>query len=496
MVKRLKGLSQWNRYFRGISIPFFLFLASLHPVIGQTVAAKGDQIEITEGKEQFMRTLASMPYASSGAGPVLYVLEYSDCSYCQAFEKEWKGKLDGVETRRLFYPVNQRSANETAYLARTRNINDFYAFMNRTKEAPDFKANSASIQAFNSVVEPLKNVLMPIMIKNGWPGRTPKSPQFMWETNGRVYASGGYSKESSQEMLNMVRSGAPAAQSAQAQRAPERPMAQLSETAKEGQGAFPIVDVIGIKLGISTIAETRAALGAVTPALRIMEDSVSLVGQSTTGRSWPIPNSDYVNRLSGVSLPANNTGGEVIAVKFSMPPGEGIALDISRTIKFNEGPTFASMQGQAPLNGPPLDTLRRSLVEKYGQPSFHARFDSGGSSRGPLERFTWVWNISGKLVPLNAQHQCVKDQPLMEDLSYGGKYSQSALQAGCAAVLRVELKANIGTADSAEYMEIQAVNYAAATAAIRKTLELINKTITQFEQEERAKSAKTAPPRL
>lgn len=189
-----------NLSFRKTAFTFLWLLVSFQPAFGQ-------QAEIIKGKEKFMRTLASMPYTSSGAGPVLYVLEFSECPYCQAFERDWKGQLGGVEMRRFFYGVSQRTTNEAAYLAQTRNIDDYYAFMNHTKVAPNARNNNIAIDAYNSVIGPLQNVLAPILINNGWPSRNPMSPQFMWETNGRVYVYGGYTKEATKKILSMVRSG-------------------------------------------------------------------------------------------------------------------------------------------------------------------------------------------------------------------------------------------------------------------------------------------------
>jgi hypothetical protein len=207
MEKRTNKRRYRSTYLRAMAFTISLLVVAFQPVLGAMNQVKLTVTEIINGKEQFMSTLASMPYTSSGKGPVLYMLEFSECPYCQAFERDWKGQLGGVEIRRFFYAVSERTANETAYLAQTRNIDDFHAFMNRTKVAPNIRTNNAAIDAQNTVMEPLQNIIMPIMIKNGWPGRTPKSPQFMWKTNGRVYVHGGYSKESAKEILGMVRSG-------------------------------------------------------------------------------------------------------------------------------------------------------------------------------------------------------------------------------------------------------------------------------------------------
>lgn len=186
-----------------IASPLLLVLILLFPA----PAASGP-LEIVDGKHEFMRTLASMPYTSSGRGPILYVLEFSECPYCQAFERDWKGKLGDIEVRRFFYGVSDRTVNETAYLARTRDIEDFYAFMARSKVAPSIRGNNAAIDAYNSVARPLQKIIVPIMRRNGWPNRNPVSPQFMWERNGRVFVFGGYSLETFREILASVRARA------------------------------------------------------------------------------------------------------------------------------------------------------------------------------------------------------------------------------------------------------------------------------------------------
>jgi hypothetical protein len=258
MYKSVTGFIRWNWYFRDAALAIVLLLLSFQPAFSAT---KPDRtIEITDGKEQFMRTLASMPYTSSGAGPVLYVLECSKCKSSQAFETDWKGQLDGVELRRFLIALNATAANETAYLARTRDINDFYAIMNQTKVAPPIKAcncpdDNKAIQAFNSVEKPLKTVLLPTIMKNGWSNGGPP-PQFMWETNGRVYAS-GYFKGSVQEILNMLRSGT---QTKEASVAPVKPPASDSASTRNDSSAAKTTDQL------MTAEKNSPKLGRDTPA--------------------------------------------------------------------------------------------------------------------------------------------------------------------------------------------------------------------------------------
>lgn len=200
-------LSYSRRGLARLAVALLLALSGFSPAFGAKPAAISDFTEIKKDKEKFMNALESIPYASEGSGPVLYLMEFSDCPYCQALERDWKDKLEGVEVRRFFYGVNDKTANETAALALSRDPRDFHAYMNRTKVAPSMKANNTSIDAFNSIIRPLTTVLLPVMHENGWPVRNAVSPQFMWETNGHVYVQGGYTREQTALILKVVRSG-------------------------------------------------------------------------------------------------------------------------------------------------------------------------------------------------------------------------------------------------------------------------------------------------
>jgi hypothetical protein len=152
---------------------------------------------------------------------------------------------------------------------------------------------------------------LPTIMKNGWVKDGPP-PQFLWEVNGRVYVS-GYSKASFQEILSMLRSGTQAKESS----AP--PVQQLTKAEPSQQKSSPSVspdpglagtskpspDVLGIKVGISRIADVRGALGKVTPILSVQERQAQLRGQSSAGRADPewvtLEDAKYLSQLSGIS---------------------------------------------------------------------------------------------------------------------------------------------------------------------------------------------------
>jgi hypothetical protein len=248
---------------------------------------------------------------------------------------------------------------------------------------------------------------------------------------------------------------------------------QPSAAASERQQPVANVDVIGIKLGQSTVAQTRAALAAVTPALRITENRASLLGQSTAGRSHvqpvPIPNSDYVASLQGANDARER---ESIYVTFSTPPSEGIALSVSRQIGFGQGPL--------------VDSLVRSLIQKYGQPGFHHQF-------GTNQTYYWAWSESGTPVPLKAHHPCVASFAGLGPHQEWEQRAKVVLGSGCALILHASFGTNAGAVTT---LNINAADQASVLAAIRKTGALIAKGVSQFEQEEKAKAAKTAAPRL
>jgi hypothetical protein len=396
-----------NRYFLAAGCAIALLLVSFQSAFGAT---KPDgTLEITDGKEQFMSTLSSMPYTKSGAGPILYVLECSAFPPTQAFERDWKGQLDGVEVRRIFVAVNPATANEAGYLARTRNIDDFYAFMNRTKVAPTITSqDKAGVAAAQSMIQPFGKVLKPIMIKNGWSKDSPAPPQFMWETNGRVYA-GSYSKDSFPVILSMLRSGTQTAQaSASHSRTPASDSAStpndssVAETAgqpmsAQKNGPQPVdeaqtsnnrpmstgsggsgPDVIGLRIG-TTPAEARAIFKSRAPVSDSLRKGYSYrerisalsINAPAQGMSGPVPKGKYLNTIS---VAANLDSGSIeqLGVAFTPVPGHEGIVSLSRNVSFSAG------------KKPTYDAFEKTLVEKHGTPTYYTvglsiwSYDSNG----------------------------------------------------------------------------------------------------------------------
>jgi len=383
-----------NRFVRGAAFAISLLLLSFQSAFGQT--------EITKNKEQFMSTLASMPYTSTGSGPVLYVLEYSDCPDCRAFESDLKARPGTkAEIRRIFYAISEKTANEAAYLAQTKDINDFYAFMNGTKAAPAFRNNRTATDALNSVVGPLKNVIRPAMSLNGWPFKTPVHPHFLWETNGRAYMTGGYTKESLTEILSMVSSATQVAQASVPPRSQPGDLAKTSNTATAATGPTG-PDVIGLRIGM-TPAEARAIFKAREFGLTkkrnefLQEHSTSLAFRFPGSTAIGLEGVTFFDAIRGNKVDSDGNPGRdfdpqnldtnQLEALFTPTPGQETVFKVTRSVLISQSkrPTF--------------DAFKKTLIEKYGTPTywdpknpgaFHWSYDGNGAQRKADSKTNWA----------------------------------------------------------------------------------------------------------
>lgn len=183
-----------------LSLLCFLAGVALPP----TYAATSTSIEIKQGAAELKAALEAMPYAAEGKGPMLYILEFSESSYSQRLNRDFPTGPSGVEARHIFFAVSQRTANETAELARTRDINRYHAYMQRKQSAPPYNRDNASIDAFNAVMGPINDIVIPTLKRNGWRAKSLVSPTFFWEENGKLFADGGYRKNHFQTILSSV----------------------------------------------------------------------------------------------------------------------------------------------------------------------------------------------------------------------------------------------------------------------------------------------------
>lgn len=182
--------------------PALLFVLALFS------AAGFPEVDIVYDKDKLIRILESMPYTEEGNknGPILYIFGYSECPYCQALERDWKGKLGDIRIRRFFFAVSQRTANETAALALSRSAKDYHAFMQGRKTAPRVQGDNRRIRAFNAIMGPINGEIKNILLKNRWPvANGIISPTYIWEAEGHLWAAGGYSKGYFQSVITSVR---------------------------------------------------------------------------------------------------------------------------------------------------------------------------------------------------------------------------------------------------------------------------------------------------
>lgn len=311
-------------------------------------AADDAIVEITQGAEELKSALAAMPYASQGEGPPIYSFEFPDCPYSQRFYSDWKGELEGVQMRRFFYAVSQKSGNETAALAASRDPDFYRALMEGRQRAGRFDDPRLSqdqinqnITSFNAIMGPLNDVVMPILQRNRAIERNLVSPQLIWEENDRMYAAGGYEHAHVESILERVRlsatmaDAAPVAQSPGA--GPEAVPAQ--SPAEEGHS----LDILGLTLGMTP--EDVARDVATLKAELYDENRYTFSGtdiEFLSDQKWKLPDS-------------------IIAIKYARPPADPVVIEVAREFQYA---------------GLADERLRASLQDRYGKPGWsnEARF--------------------------------------------------------------------------------------------------------------------------
>lgn len=258
-------------------------------------------------------------------------------------------------------------------------------------------------------------------------------------------------------------------------------------------------DVLGIKVGVSKVADARGALGKVTPSLSVQEQYAQLSGQSSAGRAisqWVnVEDSKYLSQFIGTTQAYKNVGQacnadgitgnatlalkgncEQIKVGFSGPPNAGIALHLLRDINFVMGPSFES--------------VTRNLIEKYGEPGFHGVF----GDRGVSHHFAWAWSLEGTPVHLDAQHPCtVLNGTGVGDITKSQENSKAKLQAGCAVALHAHLRQDNNVV---KFLTIVAVDDFDIYNAGLKTSAFVDDYVKTFEKKEREKAATVAAPKF
>lgn len=250
-------------------------------------------------------------------------------------------------------------------------------------------------------------------------------------------------------------------------------------------------DILGIKLGISTLDDVRTILSKVTPRLSLTEYNQVLAGRSVEGRAFSkqieVPNSKHVAQIEAVTQENKTAEGcnnysrnncEKIFVDFSSPPNKPVALSLTRELIFVK-------------SGPSIEIVTRSLIEKYGEPGFQVV----QGDRGTYHAMSWAWSAENKPIPLNAQHFCANQEAASRhtDVNRMQEVDKAALQAGCAAVMFASLQTENGIV---KYMHISSMNHYATYVVLTKTNELVNAHLKRFEEQERENAAKTSAPQL
>lgn len=214
----------------------------LFVMAAQAAGDRDDFYHMKNRGAEFWQILESLPYASEGVGPVMYLFEYSECPYCQRMYRDFNGVDTGMEQRKIFVPINEKTAREAAALGKSRSISDYHAYMTSRKTAPDFRQDNAAIDAINSVIAGT-TTLEEILQQNQWPLAGIRFPQYVWKENGRVFTNAGYSKESFSKAIarNIAGNAQTASASSTTRLVPSTGMTERSPKLEEN-------DIQGVKL--------------------------------------------------------------------------------------------------------------------------------------------------------------------------------------------------------------------------------------------------------
>jgi len=141
--------------------------------------------------------------------PHIFAGNEADAAFALGFvhaqDRMWQ--MEG--TRRLgagrLSEVVGDAALEADRLMRMLNIYRLAEAQYETLSAPVQK----TLDAYNSVMEPVNNVILPTLIKNGWKSKSLVSPTFFWEENGKMYADGGYRRDHFETLIASIRKSNP-----------------------------------------------------------------------------------------------------------------------------------------------------------------------------------------------------------------------------------------------------------------------------------------------
>lgn len=140
--------------------------------------------------------------------------------------------------------------------------------------------------------------------------------------------------------------------------------------------ASGVPDVLGIKPGM-TVDEAKAVLATQSQFKNLQTKRVNLAYTNSQGLQSPVPNAQTVGGIFN-NDPSPMGSLEKIVVEFGNVPGKERVVGVARHSGY--------MGNDRPLE----DALRKSLVEKYGKPSFVNELPSGGGV------VIWAWDAEGK----------------------------------------------------------------------------------------------------
>jgi hypothetical protein len=255
------------------------------------------------------------------------------------------------------------------------------------------------------------------------------------------------------------------------------------------------LDILGIKLGVSTPLEVKAGIARQNPAFSIEGSLAKLTGLIRTGRIAPtasdVPNGKYVASINAVvssSKPVSCRPVEIqvdcerIEVWFAAPPNAPTARIVRRVINYIHGPT--------------VENVERSVIEKYGEPGFRQNADKVDFMGHPA-RYVWAWSADGKPFAFpprqdlnHSPHPCAAspDQDRIVGSSFGNQNHVTALlDAGCAVVLYLNVVSKNEVVSTMRYFAVDASGIVNSNT---KTATFVSDYIAAVEKKEAEDAAK------
>ncbi len=283
---------------------------------------------------------------------------------------------------------------------------------------------------------------------------------------------------------------AQAAEAPAAAAAPSPAGGATPATATPPRGKRP--DMLGIQVGVSNIADAKAALAAMKPPLLVREGFTQLVGTATQnrgmGQTVEIEGSRFLSGIeahtSGFQHACQNfspagskSDCDHVRVHFSGPPDAGTVVALFRNARFVKGAT--------------ADTVIKGLTAKYGPPGYFRDYQGRGFSFD----LGWAWAPDGTSLPMKDGHPCADRNAahLRADANRQYEHAGAMLQSRCAVILHVVLGAPNGIVGS---MDMTLADQAAIRDTTSKTIDFVTGTVARKDRQERDSAAKAVAPKF